>query len=68
MLFGSDRMWGSNIVGFGTRRYKYANGREADWMLIAFSPRKRLSDVHVPTLEKLVIASVKHARVQSTAE
>ena len=90
------RMWGSSIVGFGTRRCVYANGREADWMLIAFSPRKqnitlyimggfrefeelrsrlgthtggkscvyikRLSDVDVPTLKKLVAASVKHAR------
>ena len=35
------QMWGSNIVGFGTYHYKYASGREADWMLIAFSPRKQ---------------------------
>jgi Domain of unknown function (DU1801) len=35
------RMWGSSIVGFGTRRYKYASGREGDWPLIGFSPRKQ---------------------------
>jgi Domain of unknown function (DU1801) len=88
------QMWGPGIVGFGSRRYKYASGREIDWMLIAFSPRKqnitlyissgfegydeltaklgkhscgkgclyikRLSDVHLPTLKKLINASVKH--------
>jgi Domain of unknown function (DU1801) len=88
------QMWGPAIVGFGARRYKYESGREIDWMLIAFSPRKqnitlyissgfegydelmaklgkhscgkgclyikRLSDVHLPTLEKLIKGSVKH--------
>ena len=34
-------MWGSNIVGFGTYRYKYASGREGDWPLTGFSPRKQ---------------------------
>jgi hypothetical protein len=34
------KLWGPNIVGFGTRTVKYAGGREADWPLIAFSPRK----------------------------
>ena len=89
------RMWGSSIVGFGSRRYMYANGKEAEFMLTAFSPRKqnitlylghleeqralldklgihscgkgclyikRLSDVHMPTLTKLVKTSVAYAR------
>lgn len=34
------RMWGDSIVGFGKYRYKYASGREGDWMLVGFSPRK----------------------------
>lgn len=34
------KMWGSSIVGFGSRRLKYASGRELDWMLTGFSPRK----------------------------
>ncbi|HEY6212278.1 MAG TPA: DUF1801 domain-containing protein [Vicinamibacterales bacterium] len=34
------KMWGPNIVGFGSRTIAYADGRKADWMLIAFSPRK----------------------------
>jgi len=35
------KMWGTSIVGFGTYHYKYASGREGDWMLIGFSPRKQ---------------------------
>jgi hypothetical protein len=35
------RMWGSSIIGFGTYRYQYASGREGEWMLTAFSPRKQ---------------------------
>jgi hypothetical protein len=34
------RMWGSTIVGFGDMRCKYASGREVDWFLTGFSPRK----------------------------
>lgn len=35
------RMWGSSIVGFGSYHYKGAGGREGDWMLTGFSPRKQ---------------------------
>jgi hypothetical protein len=34
------RMWGPSIVGFGTYTYHYASGREGDWMVTGFSPRK----------------------------
>jgi hypothetical protein len=87
------KMWGPSIVGFGTYHYKYATGREGDWPIAAFSPRKqnltlyimmgfekqpelmkqlgkhstsksclyikRLSDVHIPTLKKLIKSSIK---------
>jgi hypothetical protein len=33
-------MWGDSIVGFGSYHYKYASGREGDWFLAGFSPRK----------------------------
>lgn len=33
-------MWGPSIVGFGTSRLVYANGRSADWPRAAFAPRK----------------------------
>ncbi len=35
------KMWGSSIVGFGSYHYKGASGREGDWMLTGFSPRKQ---------------------------
>jgi hypothetical protein len=35
------QMWGDSIVGFGEYHYKYASGREGNWFLVGFSPRKR---------------------------
>lgn len=35
------KMWGPRIVGFGHYHYKYASGRENDWFLAGFSPRKQ---------------------------
>lgn len=35
------KMWGDRIVGFGSYHYKYASGREGDWPILAFSPRKQ---------------------------
>jgi hypothetical protein len=35
------RMWGESIVGFGHYKYKYASGREGEWMITGFAPRKR---------------------------
>ena len=40
-------MWGKSIVGFGTYHYKYASGREADWMKIGFSPRKKQTTLYI---------------------
>lgn len=34
-------MWGPSIVGFGSYHFVYASGREGDWPLVGFSPRKR---------------------------
>lgn len=35
------RMWGANVVGFGDYHYKYESGRENDWFVTGFSPRKQ---------------------------
>lgn len=35
------RMWGPSIVGFGNVRLRYDSGRELDWFLMGFSPRKQ---------------------------
>lgn len=34
------RMWGEHVVGFGDYHYKYDSGREGDWFIAGFSPRK----------------------------
>lgn len=35
------KMWGASIIGFGEYHYKYASGKEGDWMITGFSPRKQ---------------------------
>jgi len=35
------KMWGASIVGFGNYQYKYQSGREGDWLVSGFSPRKQ---------------------------
>ena len=35
------KMWGDSIVGYGKYHYKYKTGREGDWFLTGFAPRKR---------------------------
>ena len=36
----SPALWGPSIVGFGSYRYVYPSGREGEWPIIGFSPRK----------------------------
>ena len=36
----APKMWGPSIIGFGRYHYKYESGREGDWLLVGFSPRK----------------------------
>jgi hypothetical protein len=41
------KMWGTNIVGFGDYHYVYASGREGDWFVTGFSPRKQNLTLYV---------------------
>ena len=36
----APKMWGGSLIGFGYVRIKSPSGREVDWFLIGFSPRK----------------------------
>lgn len=56
------KMWGGSMIGFGNKIYKSPNtGREVEWMLIGFAPRKANLSLHLTidinkhadTLEKL---------------
>lgn len=41
------KMWGPAIIGFGSRVLKYESGREMDWMVIGFSPRKAATTLYL---------------------
>lgn len=41
------KMWGPSIVGYGKYHYRYSSGREGDWMLVGFSPRKQNLSVYI---------------------
>lgn len=41
------QLWSSNIIGFGLYRYKYASGREGEWMMTGFAPRKNEVTVYI---------------------
>jgi len=41
------RMWGSSLVGFGSYHYQYESGREGDFFITGFSPRKSAFTVYI---------------------
>ena len=41
------KMWGESIVGFGKYHYKYKSGREGDWFVTGFAPRKQNISVYI---------------------
>ncbi|WP_346536890.1 DUF1801 domain-containing protein [Micromonospora sp. DPT] len=59
-------MWGDAIVGFGHRHrhLRYASGRELDWFLVGFSPRKAATTLYLgegfPEMEQLLARLGRH--------
>ncbi|MCH7947711.1 MAG: DUF1801 domain-containing protein [candidate division Zixibacteria bacterium] len=41
------KMWGGSMVGFGRFHYKSDSGREGDWFLTGFSPRKQNLTIYI---------------------
>ncbi|XOV93260.1 MAG: DUF1801 domain-containing protein [Bacteroidota bacterium] len=41
------KMWGPAIVGFGEYHYKYDSGREGDFFIVGFSPRKQNLTIYI---------------------
>ena len=41
------KMWGSSMVGFGTYHDRYASGREGEFMITGFAPRKQALTVYI---------------------
>lgn len=40
-------LWGPSIVGFDTYTYRYESGREGDWLIVGFSPRKQALTLYI---------------------
>lgn len=40
-------MWGTAIIGFGSRKIKYASGKELEWPKTGFSPRAQSLTLYV---------------------
>jgi hypothetical protein len=54
------KMWGGSIIGFGNKRYKSpSSGREVDWFLIGFSPRKANLSLYLMINHKEHNAAIK---------
>ena len=41
------RLWGESIIGYGHYHYRYASGREGDFLATGFSPRKRAFSIYI---------------------
>ena len=47
-ITGKDaKMWGDSLIGFGSYHYKYATGREGDFLRTGFSPRKANLSIYI---------------------
>ena len=55
-------MWGASIIGFGRRKYTYASGKEGEWMLIGFSPRKQNIALYGLKIFKMTVNGLKEDR------
>jgi hypothetical protein len=58
------KMWGPAIVGFGKGPLKYPDGRQLDWPIVGFSPRKQNMTLYVvcgsPRQQDLLAKLGKH--------
>lgn len=41
------KLWGSSLVGFDSYHYRYASGREGDFFITGFSPRKTALAIYI---------------------
>jgi hypothetical protein len=59
-LTGSPgRRWGPSIIGFGEVRLRYASGRELDWFLVGFAPRRPAMVLYLGLGDLLTAAALK---------
>lgn len=61
------KMWGTSIIGYGQYHYVYASGKEGDWPITAFSPRKQNLTVYImPGFEDFTAQLAKLGKYKSS--
>jgi len=40
-------MWGPSLIGYGSYHYHYQSGREGDFMVTGFAPRKKALSIYI---------------------
>lgn len=55
-------MWGTGIVGFGTRHYKYDSGRQGDTMKVGFAVRKKAITIYGLLMYDQNVENIKLAK------
>jgi Domain of unknown function (DU1801) len=40
-------LWGSSIIGYGRYHYRYASGREGEYLATGFAPRKAALSIYI---------------------
>ena len=43
----SPKMWGPSIIGYGRYHYRYETGREGEFLMTGFSPRKQNLSIYI---------------------
>ncbi|EDZ45531.1 conserved domain protein [Rhodobacterales bacterium Y4I] len=43
----APQMWGPSLVGYGRYHYRYATGREGDFLATGFAPQKARHSIHI---------------------
>lgn len=64
----APRMWGASIVGYGRYHYKGASGREGEWFVTGFSPRKANLSLYILTGLDKSAAQLKQLGRHSTGK
>ncbi len=58
-------MWGAAIIGFGRRKYTYASGKEGEWMIIGFAPRKQNIALYGLKIFKMTVNGLQEHRKEN---
>ena len=43
----TPKMWGATIIGYGRYHYRYESGREGEFLITGFSPRKSALTIYI---------------------